>query len=122
MAYHPVNLALRFLLELSALGIFGYFGFKLTDTPWKFVWLIILPLAAAVIWGVFAVPEDPSRSGNAPVPVSGILRLILELLFFASAGYALYLLDYKKISLVFCVVVVLHYVSSYNRISWLVSQ
>ena len=30
------------------------------------------------IRGVFAVPDDPSRSGSAPIAVPGLARLTLE--------------------------------------------
>jgi hypothetical protein len=122
MAYHPVNLALRFLLELSALGILAYWGYKLGDSGLKFLWMILLPLIAAIAWGVFNVPGDPSRSGAAPVAVSGVVRLIIELIIFASAVFALYQLELNRFGLIFGLIVLLHYASSYNRISWLLSQ
>jgi hypothetical protein len=52
--------------------------------------MILIPLLAATAWGVFNVKGDPSRSGKAPVPVPGIVRLLLELAFFGSATLALF--------------------------------
>jgi hypothetical protein len=72
-----------------------------------------------VIWGTFAVANDPSRSGNAPVPVSGIVRLGIEFLFFSFASWALYNMESIRLSMVFGIVVLAHYLISYDRIYWL---
>jgi len=48
----------------------------------KFMLALTLPIFAAAIWGIFAVPDDPSRSGNAPVIAPGLVRIVIELAFF----------------------------------------
>jgi hypothetical protein len=63
MGYHPINLALRFLLELAALYFIGRWGWVQYDGIWRYILAIGLPLVAATIWGVFRVPDD----GGAPV-------------------------------------------------------
>ena len=90
MGSHPVNLALRFLLEIAALVAIGYWGWTQHTGVLRFVLAIGGPVLAAVLWGTFAVPDDPSRSGKAPVAVPGIIRLALELAIFAFAAWALY--------------------------------
>ena len=122
MATHPLNLAVRFLLELSALSALGLWGWRHGDGVWRFVIAAAIPLIAAALWGTFAVPGDPSRSGSAPVPVAGLLRLALEIGFFASATWALYDLKYAVLTAVFGAAVVIHYLLSYDRVSWLISQ
>ena len=72
MGFHPINLAIRFLLEVLALLAMAYWGWTQHDGLARFLWAIGLPLLSVVIWGTFAVPNDRSRSGKAPVPVSGI--------------------------------------------------
>ena len=119
MAYHPLNLAFRLLLELAALGAVGFYGWKLTDGPLRIVAAIGLPLIVAVLWGTFAVPDDPSRSGNAPVPIPGALRLGLELAIFGFATWTLYSTRAVSWSLVLGGLVLLHYALSYDRIAWL---
>lgn len=122
MGTHPVNLALRFALELSALAAIGAWGWH-RGSGWTAVALAIgLPLAAAAAWGTFAVVGDPSRSGKAPVPVPGYARLALELGMFAVAIWALYDTDAHVLSLVFGAAVVIHYVVSYDRIAWLLGR
>jgi hypothetical protein len=64
MSSNPLNLALRFALEIAALFALGYWGWTQHDTIMRFVWSIGLVVLAAVIWGTFAVPDDPSRSGT----------------------------------------------------------
>ena len=58
------NLLLRFLLELSALGALGYWGFhSTTGLLGRLALGIGAPLVAAVIWAIFVSP-------NASVPLS----------------------------------------------------
>jgi hypothetical protein len=75
-----------------------------------------IPTVAAVLWATLRVPNDP---GKARYPVPGILRLALELTYFSFATWALYDLGAITLSWIFGVVVVLHYVSGYDRIQWL---
>jgi hypothetical protein len=122
MATHPLNLAVRFVLELAALYALGLWGWRHGDGGWRFVIAGVIPLIAAALWGTFTVPGDPSRSGSAPVPVSGLVRLALELGFFASATLALYDLGYTVLTATFSAAIVVHYLLSYDRIRWLISQ
>jgi hypothetical protein len=122
MGSHPINLALRFLLEIAALVAIGYWGWSQNDGLLRFVLVIGAPLIAAILWGTFAVPDDPSRSGKAPVPVPGIVRLVLELAIFAFAAWALYDTGNVVLSLILATVVVIHYALSYDRIAWLLRQ
>jgi len=122
MGSHPVNLLLRFLLELAALGIIGYWGFKFTESWYKYMLMLAIPLLIATLWATFAVPDDPSRSGNAPVPISGMLRLILEFSFFGVALWALYDLSYPISAMILGIIILTHYIVSYDRIIWLMKQ
>jgi hypothetical protein len=122
MGSHPINLAIRFILELSALVSVGVWGWRQNDGWLRFVLAIGIPVILAAIWGTFAVPEDPSRSGGAPIVTSGIVRLIIELAFFGIAVWALYDIGFIKISIALGIIVILHYIFSYDRIIWLLSQ
>lgn len=119
MGSHPINLAWRFLLELFALGAMGYWGWTGHDGLARWLWAIGLPLATAVLWGTFAVPNDPSRSGQAPIPTPSIIRLLLELAIFAIAVIVLRLSQHGTLSMVLAVMVLIHYALSYDRILWL---
>lgn len=116
---HPLNLALRFLLELVALAAMAYWGWTQHDSFSGRLWTIILPVTAAILWGTFAVVGDPSRSGHAPVSIPGAWRLVLELLIFAVAILFLYRAGRSSIALSLAALTLLHYTMSYDRIEWL---
>jgi membrane protein YdbS with pleckstrin-like domain len=122
MASNPINLALRFILEIAALFSLGYWGWTQHDGIWRFVWGFGLVVLAAVVWGTFAVPEDPSRSGKAPVPVPGTVRLVIELVLFAAGTWAFFAADRPLWALALGILTVIHYALSYDRIIWLLKR
>jgi hypothetical protein len=119
MGSHPANLAIRFLLELTALVAMGIWGWHQSGSLSRYVFALLTPIAAATMWGVFAVPGDPSRSGTAPVAVPGALRLGIEALFFAFGAWALYQSGSQILGIILAVAVAAHYAASYDRIGWL---
>jgi len=119
MASHPLNLALRFLLELSALVAFGYWGWTQNAGALRWILAIGLPLIAAAAWGLFNVPDDPGRSGRAPVPVPGIVRLILEAVFFGLAIWALVAAGQPRWAWMLLGLLLVHYAWAYDRLEWL---
>ena len=122
MGFHPLNLGARFLLELAALVAFGLWGWSLATGWMRFVLALAVPVTAAAVWGLFNVPGDRSRSGAAPIPVKGIMRLALELGFFALAALALAETGHAGLGIVLAVAVAIHYAISYDRIAWLIAR
>jgi hypothetical protein len=122
MGSNPINLAVRFFLELTALIAMGFWGWNQGEGLLRYALAFGLPVIAAVIWGVFAVPNDPSRSGNTPIATPGILRLALELIFFSFAAWTLYSAGATTVSWVFVIVTLVHYILSYDRLYWLIKQ
>ena len=119
MANNPINLGLRFFLELYGLFALGYWGWvQHTGSP-RILLAFGLPLLAAAFWGIFRVPNDP---GNAIVAVPGSVRLLLEVVYFGGAVWALYAAGREKWGLAFAVIVLLHYLVSYDRVIWLLKQ
>lgn len=116
MSQNPLNLAVRFLLEIAALIALGYWGWTWGQGALRYLLAIGAPLLAAVLWGVFAVPGDRSRSGSAPVPVAGWMRLLLELAFFGFAIWGLYVAGATTAAWLLGGVVLVHYGLSYDRI------
>jgi hypothetical protein len=100
----------------------GLWGWKQGNGAFRFMPAFGIPFIAAVLWGVFAVPDDPSRSGHALVSTPGILRLALELIFFSFAAWTFYSAGAIKASLIFSIVTLVHYILSYDRLSWLIKQ
>ena len=112
------NLVFRFLLELSALAATGWWGFG--QGGW---WAAIaFPVGLAVVWGVFNVPGDPSRSGKAPVVVPGVLRLAIEFSVFGCGGFALFDMDQGYLGVGYIVAVIVHYAFSHERLKWLINR
>ena len=122
MSSNPINLAVRFLLEIFSLAIIGIWGWKQSANWERYLLAIGLPVVAAAIWGTFAVANDPSRSGNAPVAVSGLVRLCIEFLFFGFATWALYNMESNYLSLALAAIVLVHYGFSYDRVYWLLTK
>jgi len=122
MSKHPVNLALRFLLELTALVAYGAWGYSLSEGGLRFIYALLFVMLFAALWGVFAVKGDPSRSGKTVVQTPGLLRLILELALFGSACWILFHQGFSLPAWIFSGLVGIHYLSSYDRIAWLVKQ
>jgi len=119
MGKHPVNLALRFLLELAGLFALGYWGWTQHSGAARFLWGIGLPLLAAVLWGTFRVPGDP---GKAPVPVPGWVRLVYEIIYFTAMVWALWASGLETWAWILGILTVLHYAASYDRIRWMLKQ
>ncbi|WP_252504449.1 YrdB family protein [Sporosarcina sp. Marseille-Q4943] len=79
-----VNLALRFMLEMSGLVAVSYWGFQTgSGFLMKSVLGIGSPLLMATIWGIFISPKAPLRG-------KGSGRVVLELIIFGVAAFALY--------------------------------
>ena len=121
MSQNPLNLALRFVLEIIALIALGAWARTQYPGAMGNVLMILVPLWAAVLWGVFNVKGDPSRSGKAPVQVPGLIRLLLELSIFGSATWGLFTLS-PAYGWIFGSVALLHYLLSYDRVIWLLGR
>ena len=122
MGKHPFNLGLRFILEMMALFSIAFWGWSQHSGWLKYSLAAGLPIIMALIWGIFAVPNDPSRSGKTVVPTPGWIRFILELVIFGIAVWAFYTNGYPYVGLLFMAFVILHYAFSIGRIKWLFGQ
>jgi hypothetical protein len=112
MNTNPINLTVRFLLEIAMLMVLGYWAWHLTAGWPRYIYAICIPVIAAVLWGVFRIQNDPKP---APVEVPGAVRLLLELGLFGFASWALYDLRYTQLSIIMVIIVILHYTFSYDR-------
>ena len=82
-ALQGANLAARFALELGALAALAYWGFQLpASTGVRVLAGLGAPLAAAVIWALFASPK-------APVAIPAAAQLAVQALVFGGAVAAL---------------------------------
>jgi hypothetical protein len=78
----PINLALRFGLELAALAAFGAWGLHALGGPLRFALAAAAVLAAAGVWGRWMAPTSGHRLADPA-------RLLAEAAFFTAAGVAL---------------------------------
>ena len=87
-----VNFALRFVLELCALGALGYWGSRAGGGPVYGAMLALgTPLVAAVAWGIFVAAR-----ARVSLPLAG--RLAVELTVFGSATAALYATGHRALA------------------------
>lgn len=119
---NPLNSAFRFALEVGALGAMGWWGYEQSDGGVRYVLMTAVPLAAAMAWGTFAVPSDPSRGQDGLVRVSGLTRLLVEAAFFCFSTWALYDMDQHALAFGFGACVMIHYTLSFDRLKWLLKQ
>jgi hypothetical protein len=119
MSSNPINLSVRFLLEIAALISMGIWGWQNGEGIMRYVLAFGIPMIAAGIWGTFRVPNDP---GSAPVAIPGILRLAYEFGFFGFAVWALIDVNYVKFGWALVIILAIHYIISYDRIMWMIKQ
>ena len=121
MGQNPINLIVRFLLEIIAFVALGAWAKAQFMGLLGTTLMILIPLLAAIAWGTFNVKGDPSRSGKAPVQVPGRVRLLIEFAILGAATWALFTFNptYGWIS---GVVALLHYILSYDRVVWILKR
>lgn len=114
-----INVMVRFFLEVAAYASMASWGWALTDTGMRFVLGPGVAIVAAVIWGTFAVTDDPTRSRKPPVPVPGPVRLAIETVFFVIAVGLLYAMEMSTFAILLAVVAIGHYIAARDRVKWL---
>ncbi|HSQ25905.1 MAG TPA: YrdB family protein [Anaerolineales bacterium] len=115
MSQNPINLALRFFLELSALYAIGYWGWQQPSGFTRWLLAIGLPVLAAFLWGAFRAAE-PHHAGKGLMIIPGQLRILLEAVFFFGAVWALSAAGQPRWAWIFGGVVIFHYLISYDRV------
>jgi hypothetical protein len=113
------NLALRFGLELVAFTGLAMAAWDLSSGNLRWITVFAVPVIAAAFWGVFNVVGDPSRSGEAPVEVSGWIRLAIELAILGGGAVAFAITQRPTIAVGIAVLIVIQYATSWSRIEWL---
>ncbi len=114
MSIVTLGLGLHFMLELCALTAMVYAGFRLSDSlAIRLLLGIALPVAAAAVWGIFRVPNDP---GPATVAIDGRLRLLIEWAIFGLAIAMLYAAGQPGLALAFLAAAIVDYAIMYERV------
>lgn len=113
-----LNLGLRFLLEVAALGALAYWGWTAHSGSIRTAWAIGLPAVAAALWATF---RAPGHGGEPVVAVTGPIRLALELALFALAVGLVYLAGRPTIAASLGAALVIHYGLDRRRVFALLS-
>ncbi len=99
---HVANEGLAFLLELILLGALAWWGAQAGTSLAASVLLGVgAPLAAAVVWGLFASPRARIR-----LPMAGVLAV--KVLAFAAGAAALYAVGQHVLAICLAVVALLN--------------
>lgn len=99
-----LNISIRFLWEILALIIYGYWGFHAANhTAINIILGIGAPLSAAVIWGTFGAPK-------APYQLTGFSLILLEIIIFGGAAAALFFLEKNTLAFVYGVIALINLV------------
>lgn len=113
MSNNPLNLTLRFILELAGLAAMFYWGWTQHEGLLRVVLAVGVPVIAAVFWGIFRDPYAPNPSR---VIVPGWVRLLIEAVFFGGAVSLLSQTDRTDLALIFGGLLIFHYVISYDYV------
>ncbi|MBT5521755.1 MAG: YrdB family protein, partial [Rhodospirillales bacterium] len=105
-------------LEMCALAAFGFWSWQ------RFGWagMILCPIVAGAVWGIFNVSGDPSRADHVVVSVPGWIRLTIEAAIFSGAVYSLVSSGYRGFATTLGALTVFHYLMSFERLKWLLKQ
>ena len=96
-----INMGVRFLLEIIALVIFGFWDFRLPEAIFtKIIGGFGVPILVAVIWGTFGSPK-------APYVLDGFARLLLEIAILGLAALALYFIGWQELAIIIYGVIVI---------------
>ena len=109
----------RFALEVIAIIFVGIWGSTFIAGWPSFYVGLGCSFLFMLIWGLFNVPGDPSRSGKAPIAVPGKLRLIIELLLFLWAALALTKTVGLSYGMLFLIAVIAHNIHIKERTFWI---
>ncbi len=118
----PLQAGLRFVIEMVAIVCWGIVGWHVTDGAIRWVLVILLPLAAAFMWATLRAPDDHSANGRAPIPVPGIVRLLIELDLLLGAAIVTAIVWRPWVGIALAAAVVVHYLATLPRVRWLLAQ
>lgn len=119
---HPINLALRFGLEIVALYAMSSRVYAMYSSPENWFYAILSAVLAGAIWTIFKVPGDKSSNGKAIVPINGVLRFLIEFSFFFVAVFLLIVDESYSFAGIFGFFIFMHYLTSLDRFVWLLKN
>ncbi len=91
------NLALRFLLELAAIGLVAYWGWDAGPGAWAWVLAPAAALAVVAVWWLFVAPK-------ATIELARPARFAIELGVWTAAAAALWATGHEPLGVAFLAV------------------
>lgn len=116
------NLGFRLLLEVAMLAGIVVASVLNYDGATAWIAAVVGLVVAVTLWGVFAVPDDPSRSGKTVVATPGPVRLLLEIALFAAVVVWLVAAESYVFAALLGAGVLVHYLSWPARTRWLLAH
>ena len=97
-----INLVAAFFLEIAMLIALGYVGFQYPENIiLKYLLMILLPLIAAILWGIFAAPKSRLRLQQP-------YRMFFAMIIFGVAVFLLYRSGITTVAVVFGILVLIN--------------
>ena len=118
-SFVKANLVLRLILEMAMFAAFAASPAFALSGGSRWILVAIAPLGAIAVWGIFATPDDPSRSGRTVVPTPGAVRLLLEFGLFGGGVGLMVWAELWQFSAALAAGAILHYLSWPERIRWM---
>ncbi|MCB0968631.1 MAG: YrdB family protein [Ilumatobacter sp.] len=118
----PAQAAFRFLVEIAGLVCWAVVGWEVGGDTWGWILAILFPVVAATTWASFRVPGDASAGQGAPIPVPGIVRLMIELDMLVLAGVFAIIVGQVILGAATLIAVLVHYSLTMRRVRWLLAQ
>lgn len=98
MLLQNINIALRFLIEVSIVFLIGYWGFNFSNQLIiKFLLGIALPMLLMIFWGLFVAPK-------APYLVTPFLKGGIEIVTIGMGILAMYHTSYHEYTIMYSIV------------------
>ena len=98
-ALEGVNLAVRFLCELTAIGVTAYWGYRTGEGAMRWVLALAAPAAVIAVWALFVSP-------NPTIELARPLRFVIELAVWGGATAAFLATGHRTLATVFGVAAV----------------
>lgn len=121
-ALTPAQAGFRFLVEMAALACWAVVGWEVGGDGAGWLLAIGFPVVAASTWATFRVPGDLSAGQGGPIPVPGLVRLVIELDVLALSAVFAIVVGQVVLGVVVLVAIVAHYLLTMRRVRWLVAR
>lgn len=121
-ALTPAQAGFRFLVELAALACWAVVGWEVGGDGFGWVLAIGLPVVAASTWATFRVPDDLSAGQGGPIPVPGVVRLVIELDVLVLGAVFAIVVGQVVLGVAVLLAVVAHYLLTLRRVRWLLAR